>query len=273
MIDYIISIPHYKIKTFGKEVVEDFDMPLFEKLAIYDGDGINIAYEGNRRLTVYKLLLNPNLTTDNEVKEYFTKLKRSINIDENFKIDCIVSNDKKEALRYVNRKHLNNNNEVAWGTIENSNAKLRWLDNPDKLDIFKSNLSVIIRNLNIPNADKDKILGKGYVTTLFRVLNTNTSAKFFNLAFDDDNNLIAGNDDFIIKLQVIIYDILQARLFNGKIFSRLTASDVDEYLKSIVLVEEKKTDTVKNEPVKSDKESTNVATKPVADNLDKEPTK
>jgi hypothetical protein len=267
LIDYIISIPHYKIKTFGKEVVEDFDMPIFEKLAVYDGDGFNIAYEGNRRLTVYKLLLNPSLTSDDEVKEYFTKLKRSINIDENFKIDCVISNDKKEALRYVNRKHLNSNNEVAWGTIENANAKLRWLDNPDKLDIFKSNLSVIIRNLDIPVGDKDKILGKGYVTTLFRVLNTNTSAKFFNLAFDDDNNLISGDNDFLKKLEVIIYDILQARTFYGKIFSRLTASDVDEYLKSIILVAEEKVIKNKAVAVSSDKVESFVFN-PVNDNSD-----
>lgn len=249
LIDYIVSVPHYKIKAFGKEVVEDFDMPIFEKLAIYDGEGENTAYEGNRRLTTYKLLLNPNLTSNKEIRDYFTKLKRSINIDENFKIDCVISNDKKETLRYVNRKHLNNNNEVTWGTVENANAKLRWLDNPDKLDILKSNLSIIIRNLNIPTEDKEKVLGRGYVTTLFRVLNTNTAAKFFNLVFDDDNNLISENNFFLDTLEVIIYDILGAKIFNGKIFSRLSATDIEEYLKSITFEIEDET-SITNEETK-----------------------
>ncbi|MCO6174486.1 hypothetical protein NHF50_05465 [Flavobacterium sp. NRK F10] len=235
LIDYIVSVPHYKIKAFAKEVVEDFDMPIFEKLAIYDGDGDNVTYEGNRRLTVYKLLLNPELTSDNDVKDYFIQLKRSINIDENFKIDCVISNDKKEILRYVNRKHLNNNNEVAWGSLENSNAKIRWLDNPGKVDIFRSNLSVIIRNLDIPSDDKDKILGKGFVTTLFRILNTTTTAKFFKLTFDNDNNLLSDDDNFISKLKIIINDILLKKTFNGKIFSRLETNDIDAYLKSITL--------------------------------------
>jgi hypothetical protein len=239
LIDYIISVPHYKIKAFGKEVVEDFDMPIFEKLAIYDGDGKNTAYEGNRRLTVYKLLLNPDLTSDVEIKNYFTQLKRSINIDENFKIDCVVSGDKKEILRYVNRKHLNNNNEIAWGSIENSNAKLRWLDNPGKVDMFRSNLSIIIRNLEIPESDKDKILGRGFVTTLFRVLNSTTTAKYFKLAFDDDNNLVFGEETFLSKLKIIIYDILLKKTFKGKIFSRLESEDIDEYLQTIILPVEK----------------------------------
>ncbi|AXB57738.1 hypothetical protein [Flavobacterium fluviale] len=235
LIDYIVSVPYYKIKTFAKEVVEDFDMPIFEKLAIFNGEGQNIVYEGNRRLTVYKLLLDPNLTSNEDIRSYFAQLKRSINIDENFKIDCVVSSDKREILRYVNRKHLNNNNEVAWGSMENSNAKVRWLDNPDKIDIFKSNLSVIIRNLNIPGDDKDKILGKGFVTTLFRILNTVTSAKYFNLVFDDDNNLISEDNQFLDKLEIIIYDILLKKTFNGKIFSRLDTESIDEYLRSITI--------------------------------------
>ena len=76
LIDYIVSVPHYKIKSFGKEVVEDFDMPIFEKLAIYNGEGVNVAYEGNRRLTVYKLLVNPDLCTDPVISAYFHQLKK-----------------------------------------------------------------------------------------------------------------------------------------------------------------------------------------------------
>ena len=244
LINYIVSVPHYKIKSFGKEVVQDFDMPVFEKMAIFDGEGENIAYEGNRRLTVYKLLVNPDVCTDIDVRDYFHKLKMSINIDTEFKIDCVISENKSEILRYVNRKHLNNNNEVAWGTLENSNAKLRWLDDPDKVDIFRSNLSVIIRNLSIPTEDKNKILGRGFVTTLFRILNSRTSAKFFKLVFDDDNNLISGNDNFLPCLQIIIYDILDGKEFNGKKFSRLNSAEVEEYLNSIVIFED--------EPVKDE---------------------
>lgn len=240
LIDYIVSVPHYKIMAFGKEVVEDFDMPIFEKFAIYNGEGLNIAYEGNRRLTVYKLLVNPNLCSDTKIREYFTQLKRSVNIDGNFKVDCVISNDKLAVLRYVNRKHLNNNNEVAWGTIENSNAKLRWLDDPNKLDIFQSNISILIRNLDIPSQDKDKVLGRGFVTTLFRILNSRTAAKYFKLVFDDENNLISGIDNFSHSLQVIIYDILDKKEFKNKKFSRLNAGEVEEYLKSIVVFEEVK---------------------------------
>ena len=275
LIDYMVSVEHYKIKDFGQEVVEDFDMPIFEKLAIFDGDGENTAYEGNRRLATYKLLLNPQLTSNQDVQDHFIKLRRSINIDEEFKIDCVISDNQKEILRYVNRKHLNNNNEVAWGTLENSNARLRWLDNPDKVSIFRSNLSIIIRNLDIPSTDKDKILGKGFITTLFRVLNTNTAAKYFNLVFDDDNNLVPGSEDFFNKLEVIIYDILQAKVFNGKIFSRLLASDIDEYLKSITLFEEAAVDTEKTELAieSTDTHIESTDTQPVTDGIENAVTK
>lgn len=255
LVDYIVSVPIYKIKEFGKEIVEDFDMPIFEKLAIFDGDGEYVAYEGNRRLTVYKLLVDPTICSDNSIREYFEKLRRSINIDDSFKVDCVISNDKKEILRYVNRKHLNNNNEVDWATLELSNAKLRWLDNPEKIDILKRNISIIIRNLNIPTSDKDKILGRGYVTTLFRILNTRTAAKFFNLVFDNDNNLTAGDDNFLSKLEIIIYDILNNKTYNGKVFSRLKAVEIDEYLKSITIFKESKKEKESKEKESKDKKS------------------
>ena len=257
LIDYIVSVPHYKIKEFGKEVVEDYDMPVFEKLAIYSGEGSNIAYEGNRRVTVYKLLVNPNLTSDENVREYFFKLKRTINIDEDFTIDCVVSDNKKEVLRYVDRKHLNNNNEVAWGTVENSNAKLRWLDNPDKLDIVRSNLEVIIRNLKIPVEHKDKVLGRGSVTTLFRILNPVTVEKFFSLLLDEDNNLVTDDIRFEDKLEIVINDVLQKKTFNKKIFSRLSAEEIEEYLNSITLNDlPSEKSTVKGHSSQSDKKDT-----------------
>lgn len=235
LIDYIISIPIYKIKEFAKEIVEDFDMPVFEKLAIFDGEGENITVEGNRRLTVYKLLVNPELCSDFETQEYFQKLKRSIRITNDFKIDCIISNNKKEILRYVNRKHLNSNNEARWGTLEQVNAKYRWLDNPERLDNFKINLQIIIKNLSIPKEAKSKILGRGYVTTLFRILNSKTAALYFQLVFNDDHELVSGNPNFIPSLIVIIGDVLDGKEFNGKKFSRLNASEVEQYLKSITV--------------------------------------
>lgn len=235
LINYIVSIPLYKIKEFAKEVVEDFDMPVFEKLAIFDGEGENITVEGNRRLTVYKLLVNPELCDDPEIQEYFHKLKRSITITNDFKIDCVISDNKKEILRYVNRKHLNNNNEARWGTLEQVNAKYRWLDDPERLDNFKINLQIIIRNLSIPTEAKNKILGRGFVTTLFRILNSRTAAQFFQLVFNDDHELVSGNPNFIPSLIVIIGDILEGKEYNGKKFSRLNAAEVEQYLKSITV--------------------------------------
>ena len=107
--------------------------------------------------------------------------------------------------------------------------------------------------MDIPTQDKDKILGKGFVTTLFRILKSTTAANYFKLVFDDDNNLISGTDNFSKSLQVIIYDILAKKEFNKKKFSRLNAVEVEEYLKSIVVFEDTNTIGSKDKKIKETK--------------------
>ena len=255
LIDYIVSIPIYKIKEFAKEIVQDFDMPIFEKLAIFDGEGENITVEGNRRLTVYKLLVKPELCSDLTIQEYFHQLKRSILITSDFKIDCVLSDNKKEILRYVNRKHLNNNNEARWGTIEQFNAKFRWIDDPEKLDNFKINLQIIVKNLSIPQESKNKILGRGFVTTLFRILNSRTAASHFQLVFNDDHELISGKENFYSSLIVIINDILEGKEYKEKKFSRLNAREVEEYLKSITILSSYNEEVVQDQEIVQDEET------------------
>lgn len=233
LIDYIVSIPHYQIKSFGSEIVADFDMPIFEKLALHIDGNRMIALEGNRRITVYKLLVNPMLTSDVETQEHFKELKQKLDITQNFKIDCITSTDRSQILRYVDRKHLKKNNEVPWGDLERSNAKLRWLDSKGKQDMLKSSISITVQKLDLSDDEKDDILGPGFVTTFFRLISSKSAAIFFQLYFDDNNDVLSSDLQFYRKLERIIVDVLQKKEFNNKKFSRLNAEEITAYLGSI----------------------------------------
>ena len=126
LIDYFLSSEKsYKIKILADAIVRDFDLPQLEKLIVYDDYNNLIVLEGNRRLTVYKLLNNPELTKNTGLKKYFINLKSKISIDEHFTIDCLVTDNKEQGLRYVERKHLNGNYEVNWGDAERAHHNAR----------------------------------------------------------------------------------------------------------------------------------------------------
>ena len=60
LIKYFLSNPKFEMKKFIGEIVKEFNLPQLEKLVVWDNENNLIVIEGNRRLTAFKLLLNPD---------------------------------------------------------------------------------------------------------------------------------------------------------------------------------------------------------------------
>jgi len=58
-----------KLKELAKSIIENINLDPWEKLIVYNEEGEYIVLEGNRRLMIYKLLLNPNLLEDKKLSE------------------------------------------------------------------------------------------------------------------------------------------------------------------------------------------------------------
>jgi hypothetical protein len=219
----------------AKVIVKDFDLPQLEKLIIYDSDDQMITLEGNRRLTVYKLLNNPTLAPDDILKRKFQKLRKEVTIDDDFSFDCLVTENKAEGFRFIERKHVNGNNEVGWGEQERTNHNVR-RGNATKKEEFKVAIAKIIKNLNIPEELKEQVLGHGYVSNFWRILDSSVASKEYGFKLKDNGDLAIKDPDFKDKLKVIILNVLKKEDFSGKkINSRSlnTNKEMEEYLKSI----------------------------------------
>ena len=99
----------FKLIGLAEEMVKDFDLPQLEKIVVYKMNSKNIVLEGNRRLAVYKLLNNPELIDDTKLKNQFISLKSKIKINDNFQLECLVTEDQEEGFRYLERKHMKGN--------------------------------------------------------------------------------------------------------------------------------------------------------------------
>jgi len=229
---YFLSKKNFKVFKLAEEIVKDFDLPQLEKLVVYRSGDANIVLEGNRRLTAYKLLANPNLIENNELKKKFSELGNQIKITANFELECIVTDNLEQGYRYIERKHLNNNNEVGWGDNERAHHKKRRGKAGEK-EILKVEITKIIHGLDFPNILQEKVLGPGYVTTFWRLMEQSPAYKVFKFSFDKQKQLQIGDKDFGNKLKVIIWDVLENGKYNGKLFSRLNVKEIEDYLKSI----------------------------------------
>ena len=242
LIEYFLSDKRSKILELANEIVADFQLPQSERLIVHDSGDKKTVLDGNRRLIVYKLLINPTLINNPGLQAKFKKLKDAIHIDGNLPLDCLVTNDLDTGLHYVARKHLYNNNEVRWGSVEIAHHKT-FRGSVKQNDLLKVEITKLIETLDFPALWKDQVLGYGFVTTLWRLIEQEPAWAVFGFSLGDNNKLIFSDKDFPKKLRVIMFDVLHKRGFDDKPFSRLQNPEIEKYLEQIPETDYKRVDS------------------------------
>ena len=159
LIEYFLRKKDFKIEQFAREVVKEFDLPQLEKIVVLKLKDRKIVLEGNRRVTVYKLLINPSLANGNaNALKVFEELSRSIKFPNSFKLEATVTTNKDEGLRFVDRKHNRGNNEVSWGEPERRNFAVRRSHGKNK-DLLRVELANTVKKLKLPDIIKEAVLG------------------------------------------------------------------------------------------------------------------
>src|SRR3989304_220457 len=236
LVEFFLSKKDFKVAELTEAIVKDFGLPQLEKLIVYD-DGTKLTVlEGNRRLTVYKLLTTPSLVGNNSaLRRFFEENKSKINITENFPIECLITDDKEIGYRYIDRKHAHGNHEVNWGDTERAHynkrrGKAKW-DERLKIALAKT-----IKDIELPEIVKEQILGHGFVTTFYRIVTSGPATKLFGFDLTADDELKYSDPCFTDKLKVIIWNVLQQQDFSGKKINSRSLNkneEIEKYLKSI----------------------------------------
>lgn len=236
LIDYFLKKKELKIDDFAKEVVAEFDLPQLEKLVVLDLNGRLIVLEGNRRLTVYKLLINPALAKKPEVRKFFNELQKKITLDENFKLEANLTPIREEGLRYVDRKHNKGNNEVGWGEPERRNFAIRRAHGSYK-DVLRVDLSNFVKKLKLQPEIKNTVLGKGFVTNFYRIVDSAAAQEKLGYTVMDDGKIeIKDQKEFDKLLKTIVYNVWNKKSFDNKPIDSRSLNkkgDIDRYLKSL----------------------------------------
>ena len=231
LIQYLVRTKNVKLAEMADAIVEDFEFPQSERLIVWESGGKKIVLEGNRRLAAYKLLNNPELTDDVGLKKKLNTLRTGININSNFKLECLVTQDIELGFRYIDRKHLKANNEVPWGDNERAHHKSR-RGSAGRREKLKVAITKRIGDLDIPEEWKEKVLGRGFVTTFWRLIESEIFQDLFGLELEGDE-LKVGHGEFDEKLKVVICDVIGKKKPGGKLFSRLNVSEIKNYVEQI----------------------------------------
>ena len=236
LIEHFLNKKDFKIKEFAKEIVSEFDLPQLEKIVVLELGHKNIVLEGNRRLVVYKLLINPLLVPNESLRKFFIGLKYYVKIDQSFKLEANVTSIKEDGLRFVDRKHNKGNNEINWGEAERRNFAIRRSRGKDK-DVLRVELANAVKKLDLPKTIKESVLGRGYVTTFYRIVDSDAARRKLGYFISKDRKIQFKNKKiFQDLLKIIVFNILRKKDFNGKeINSRSLnkSNSIDNYVNSL----------------------------------------
>jgi len=236
LISYFLKKKDFKIESLAKSIVKDFDLPQLEKIIVLRIKKRSVVLEGNRRLTAYKLLANPSLTKNPETRKLFTELSKNIKISESYKLETIVTSSKEECLRFLDRKHNKGNNEVAWGEPERRNFAIRRSNGKSK-DILRVELANAVKKLKLPESIKEAVLGKGLVTTFYRVADSMAARKKLDYEVLENGTLkIENQKKFNDFLEIIVFNIWTKKDFKGNVIDSRSLNkneSIEEYIKNI----------------------------------------
>ena len=217
LIEYFLGKKEFKIEDLAREIINEFDLPQLEKIVALEFNGKFIVLEGNRRLAVYKLLINPSLANNQEVKKIFEELRKRIEIDDNYALEANVTSIKEEGLRYVDRKHNRGNNEVSWGEPERRNFAIRRSYGKNR-DVLRVELATAVKRLSLPDAIKEAVLGKGFITTFYRVADNAAARKKLRYDVSTEGRLqIKDQDTFNDLLKIMAFNVWSKKDFAGNV--------------------------------------------------------
>jgi hypothetical protein len=238
-----------EVRELAKEILKDFDLPQLEKLVVLSNDNKFTVLEGNRRVVAFQCLIDPALA--GEHRNDFEKLKSTtpINIPQDIELECLVTADFEEANRYIERKHLKNNNEKPWGQLERDNHSVRvkkFGGDVDKERIKRANIGKLVEEISLPDEVKKKVLGPGFITNFYRIVDSTPGYEYFGLAVNDEGEIqYKDKDDLLAKLKVFTYDLVKTNPPSGQSWSRAYNNNEEkrEYLKTLDPLRVKEIDT------------------------------
>ncbi|GAH06268.1 unnamed protein product, partial [marine sediment metagenome] len=121
--------------------------------------------------------------------------------------------------RFLDRKHNKGNNEVGWNESERRNFAIRRSRGSEK-DILRVELTKAVKSLSLPDEIKESVLGKGYVTTFYRIVDSASARAKLGYDISKDGKIRIKNLSEESRLISGIHDTY------GKLFSDLGLSKV-----------------------------------------------
>ncbi len=250
-IDLMISKIGVKIYNLAKDIAEHGLNPSKRLMVINVDDNKYVSLEGNRRLVALKLLHQPDLIKDDQLRQKFVELKMNSGTSLLSEIDCAVFNDRESAYRWVNLEHTGLNDGVGI---------LGWDSEQRQRFIAQYSGKKLSRSVQLMDYAEDNGISNEKIdsTTLDRLLATAKIREFIGVDFPNGIlNITKPANQFVDNLW---------KLFTGMSTDEFSVQDVYttakaiEWVSNILGIKKESTDNQKQKKSKKNKKTAGTST-------------
>jgi hypothetical protein len=252
-------VEHDNVYDLAKAISTDGYFPL-EYLIVIEDDGKTIVVEGNRRLAALKLLINPELAPEDNVKS-FRSLSSKVALDMIEKVPVIYAPTREAAAPLIMQKHTRAQVD-RWSTLQQASfyktlaeSGLSLSELAEEYGRPQSEIAGFLRtdtmyaiacSLEYPD-DVAKIVRdprQFSAAMLQRLLDMSKVREFLGIEFHDQVKLVGkvNTKEFKKAYARIITDIANEDIDSRKIN---TVEDAEKYLAKLAPVKPKKSTTEK----------------------------
>jgi hypothetical protein len=206
----IIADQDMKLAVLAESIVEDGLNPMDRFLVLRSESDSNkfVVLEGNRRLAALKLLHNPNVLRDLEVRQPVRKrieqAAKDFDVSAVEPVECYVVPDRATGAMWIQQRHTGENEGsgiVNWSAVARSRFRGR--------DPALQALDLVINHGDLKDADREKAASQQFpLTTLDRLLSTRAVRDLIGVEIDDAKLMTALPPAEVIRpLKRLVLDL------------------------------------------------------------------
>ena len=191
-----------------------------------------IVLEGNRRILVIKLLRNPSLIDDLEMRDAFRKrlhkAAQGFDLKSVEPVDCFEVADRAEGTDWIRQRHMGEDGGrgvVDWSGLASSRFRGR--------DPALQALDFVLSHATLTEDQKDQIGIAKFITTLDRLLSTPTVRTA--IGFDIDKGKLMTElppEEALKPLKRIVLDLAEKKINVSRLKSKEQQNDYIDSLKA-----------------------------------------
>ncbi len=146
-----------EIKKLGKDIIEKGMNPS-KNLIVIQKNNKYLTLEGNRRIISLKLLNNPGLTDNKEMREFFSNLKNEHISNIPSSVNCVIFEKEEDARHWISLEHTGKNQGIGVDSWDREQQH-RFSGNASKaVQIFDFTDDNHIDRQNVDTSNMERIL-------------------------------------------------------------------------------------------------------------------